>query len=286
MDGATLAPYPHYSWFAHWLAIRPPRIFAYAEDRHVTHRLLLTTAGDADIAWTAGGREEVFHSTAGDIGFYPCDHAMHALAITAASGYRAYTILLPERHLRPATAPAGTGDAGPLRPVPVFRDALMHASLLRLAEAGGVRQISEDVGDDIAARQIVMRLCGIAGCPAPEWQQDRRVFSPPVMRQIVARVDAHLVAPLPVEQVSLGFGLSPSHFARKFQKSTGVSLNRFINRRRVGLALSVLARERAPLAQLSLDLGFCSQSHFTRLFSGLTGLTPHQFSLAHRRMEE
>ena len=283
MDGATLAPYPHYSWFAYWLAIQPPRIFAYAEDRHVTHRLLLTTAGDADIAWTAGGREEVFHSSAGDIGFYPCDRAMHALSITAASGYRGYTILLPDGHLRPRTAP---GDAGPLRTVPVFRDPLIHASLLRLSEAGGVREISEDVGDDIAARQIVMRLCGILGCPAPVWHEDRRVFSAPVMRQIVARVDAHLAVPLPLERLSLDFGLSASHFARKFQKSTGVSLNRFINRRRVGLALSMLARERASLAQLSLDLGFCSQSHFTRLFSGLTGLTPHQFSLAHRRMEQ
>jgi AraC-like DNA-binding protein len=41
-----------------------------------------------------------------------------------------------------------------------------------------------------------------------------------------------------------------------------------------------------PLAQQSLDLGFCSQSHFTRLFSGLTGITPHQFRRARHLMDE
>lgn len=100
------------------------------------------------------------------------------------------------------------------------------------------------------------------------------------MRQIVDRVDAYLAAHPSLEHLSQGFGLSPSHFARKFQQSTGLSLNRFMNRRRIGLALALLRSANTPLAQLSLDLGFCSQSHFTRLFRGLTGLTPLQFSRA------
>jgi AraC-like DNA-binding protein len=32
-----------------------------------------------------------------------------------------------------------------------------------------------------------------------------------------------------------------------------------------------------PLAELSLDLGFSSQSHFTRLFSQLSGMTPAKY---------
>ena len=286
MDGARLSPYPHYSWLASWLSIRPPKVFECHEDRHVTHRLLLTTAGDADVAWTTGGNEVRFHSTAGDIGFYPCDHAPHMLAVTATGDYRAYTIFIPERHL---DAMRTSDDAVPGRAVeaiPVFRDALLEAGLLRLAGGSGCRCISENIGDEIAAQRIVMRLSEVVGCGAPDWHRDTSVFAPHVMRQIVERVDAHLATHVALEHVSRGFGLSPSHFARKFRRSTGLSLNRFMNRRRIGLSLAVLERGGTPLAQLSLDLGFCSQSHFTRLFSGLTGLTPHQFSRGHRHQGE
>jgi AraC-like DNA-binding protein len=77
------------------------------------------------------------------------------------------------------------------------------------------------------------------------------------MRQIVERVDAHLTAHPSLDVMSRGFGLS----------------------------LALLRSGKTPLAQLSLDLGFCSQSHFTRLFSSLTGLTPYQFSREWRPVE-
>jgi AraC-like DNA-binding protein len=194
-------------------------------------------------------------------------------------------MFLPDKHLCEISLSDGMHPGNAFHAIPVFRDALLHASLVRLAGGSGCRQVSEDIGDEIAARQIVMRLCVIAGGRAPDWQKDTSVFAPFVMRQIVERVDAHLAARSSLEQVSKGFGLSPSHFARKFQKSTGLSLNRFMNRRRIGLSLALLRNERATLAQLSIDLGFCSQSHFTRLFSSLTGLTPYQFRRAHRRMQ-
>ena len=98
------------------------------------------------------------------------------------------------------------------------------------------------------------------------------------MRQIVANIDAHLTARYSLTDANDGSGLSPSHFAKKFRKSTGLSLNRFMNMRRVNASLDMLAARSVPLAQLSLNLGFCSQSHFTRLFRGVTGLTPHRFS--------
>lgn len=277
MDGAALSPYPHYSWLAHWISLRTPTVFALHETRHVTHRLLLTTAGEASVAWTTGGREVSFHSADGDIGFYPCDHASHALAITARGPFEAYQVLVPDRHLRDEGDSEDVLVEGDHRAVPVFRDAVIRACLLRLAGGDGSRQISENVGDEIAARQIVMRLRVMAGGRPPDWLTDTSVFSPHVMKQIVARVDSLLSGNPSLGQVCGGFGLSPSHFARKFRNSAGVSLNRFMNRRRIGLSLALLSRASPPLTQLSLDLGFCSQSHFTRLFRSLTGMTPHQY---------
>lgn len=283
MDRARASPYPHYSWLAHWLAIRRPRVFELYENRHVAHHLLLTTHGEADIVWATNGTAVPFHAAAGDIGFFPCDLARHSLAITATE-YQAYAISIPDAQLHRVYESEDMGPTGGFSAVPLFRDAVMATSLLRLSDGNRSRAVGEDIGDEIAARQILLRLAVMAGGRSPDWQKDNSVFVPQVMRQIVERVDAHLGAHPSLEQVSTGFGLSPSHFARKFQQSTGLSLQRFMNRRRIGLSLNLLRVGGTSLAQLSLDLGFSSQSHFTRLFSSLTGLTPHQFRRLHRRM--
>jgi len=273
----TLTPYPHHSWLADWIAIMPPRVFAVVEYRCVVHRLLLTTSGDAHVAWHGHGREEKFQSTEGDIGFYPRDDAMHRLAITTTAAYRAYVLLLPDEHMQAIHASDGLRPGHEPRPIPAVRDAVIQACLLRLAEGGSCRSVSDDIGAEVAARQIVMRLSVLAGGRSPDWHRDTSVFSPSVMREAIERVDTNLARHPSLEELSTGFGLSPSHFARKFRRSAGLSLNRFMNQRRVGLAMTLLRTTKVTLAQLSLDLGFCSQSHFTRVFRQLTGMTPHQF---------
>ena len=72
-------------------------------------------------------------------------------------------------------------------------------------------------------------------------------------------------------------GLSPSHCARKVRHKEGLSLGRFVNRRRLARALVVLRKDSTSLSQVALDLGFSSQSHFTRLFSTLVGMTPAKY---------
>jgi AraC-like DNA-binding protein len=285
MDATHCSPYPHYSWFAHRLAVLPPRIFDVHECRHVTHRIMLTIRGAADVRWTTRSTETVFHAAPGGIGFFPCDRAAHAMAITAADGFQAYDVLVPEEHLTHVSTAEGLRPAADFPAIPAFRDALLEASLLRLSTKADGQQLSEDVGDEIAARQILIRLCVRLGGGPPEWHRDTSVFTPLVMRQIVARIDAHLGTHGTLEIMAGTVGLSPGHFARKFQHSAGLSLDRFINKRRIGASFVLLRTGATPLSQIALDLGFSSQSHFTRLFSGLTGITPRQFRRLHGRME-
>lgn len=283
MDRSVLSPYPHLSWLAFDLTMHPPHVFLLHEFRAVTHRLMVTEDGDADLSWGTDAATVAYHVTGGSLGFFPCDSALHSLAITAVGGFRGHELLLPRKHLQSVCQAEGAGDADDFLAIPVFRDSVLLACLLRLLTGNARGRLAEDVGSEIAARQVIMRLAAIAGGRPPDWLGDTSVFEPVVMKRIVERVDAHLVRPVSLDEISRGFGLSPSHFARKFKQSTGVSLNRFMNRRRIGLSLELLKTGSEPLAQMSLDLGFSSQSHFTRLFSGLTGITPYQFRRAHRR---
>lgn len=283
MDGDSRSPYPHFTWLAHWLSVASPRVFDVHQCRHVAHHLLLTTNGDADIHWETLGAETVFHATAGGIRFFPCDSQTHTMSVTTAGGFAAYDVMIPAWQVQRFCLAEGLRPVTEFQAVPVFRDKLLEASLHRLSSRAEGRQVSEEIGDDIAARQIVLRLCILVGGEVPEWRKDTSVFSPDVMRRVVSYIDAHLGGPMSLECMGNTVGLSPGHFARKFHHSAGESLCRFMNRRRIGASFAMLRVGGLPLVQIALDLGFSSQSHFTRLFSRLTGITPDQFRRSHRR---
>lgn len=56
--------------------------------RAVTHRLMVTEEGDADLSWGTGAADLACHVTGGSLGFFPCDSALHSLSITAGAGFR------------------------------------------------------------------------------------------------------------------------------------------------------------------------------------------------------
>jgi AraC family transcriptional regulator len=133
------------------------------------------------------------------------------------------------------------------------------------------------MGSEIAARALVLRLIELLGGYAPVWHEDRSVFPLAVISRIVEYIDSHTHRHISLVEIASLVGLSPSHCARKFRRTEGLSLERFVNRRRLAKALEVLRNSEAPLSRLALDLGFCSQSHFTRVFSSQTGLTPAKY---------
>lgn len=284
MDGEYGSPYPHYSWLAHSLSVQPPRVFGVHECRHVAHHLVLTTSGDADIVRTSRGVGRAYHTTSGAIGFFPGDGHVHAMSITAVGGFVAYDLSIPVWQMRAVCGAEGLQLTHDLQAIPDFHDTLMHACLLRLAMRPDGHHVSENIGDEIAARQILLRLSVISGNAAPDWARDESVFTPVIIRQLVACIDAHLGMPFSLETLADTVRLSPGHFARKFRLSVGVSLNRFVNGRRIAASFALLRADTSPLSGIALALGFSSQSHFTRLFSGRTGISPHRFRRLHRRM--
>jgi len=52
---------------------------------------------------------------------------------------------------------------------------------------------------------------------------------------------------------------------------------------RVRRATDALAHSSAALSQIALDSGFADQSHFTRVFSAIYGLTPARWRALHKK---
>jgi transcriptional regulator GlxA family with amidase domain len=75
-------------------------------------------------------------------------------------------------------------------------------------------------------------------------------------------------------------GLSDCHFARAFKQSTGMPPHRYLTNRRVERAIELIRETDRPLAQIALEVGFCDQSHFSRLIARVTGTTPRELRRA------
>lgn len=77
-------------------------------------------------------------------------------------------------------------------------------------------------------------------------------------------------------------GLSPGYFTRAFKQSTGQPPYAWLQRMRISRARNLLAGSDLPIAQIALECGFASQSHMTRIFTPLTGMSPAQWRRRHR----
>ena len=71
--------------------------------------------------------------------------------------------------------------------------------------------------------------------------------------------------------------MSKYHFCHLFKRSTGLSPHQYVKRVRVQRARQLLAEHRLSLVEIANELGFSDQSHFTRTFHTVVGVTPSQY---------
>ena len=76
--------------------------------------------------------------------------------------------------------------------------------------------------------------------------------------------------------------MSANEFARRFQQKTRVAPYAWFMSRRIERAKEMLLRTDLPTVDVALDVGFCSQSHFTEAFRRRVGQSPARWRAIHR----
>lgn len=102
-------------------------------------------------------------------------------------------------------------------------------------------------------------------------------------RRVEALLDSHLDGEITLDRLAQECGLSVSHFARAFRKTNGTSPHRWLVGRRVAKAKDLLHNSTTPLSEIALACGFADQSHFTRVFTKMVGISPGASRRSHRR---
>ena len=82
---------------------------------------------------------------------------------------------------------------------------------------------------------------------------------------------------LTLDDLSREAGVHPVHLSRVFRKCVGEGIGEYVHRLRVRAACEQILEPEISIAEVSLALGFADQSHFTRAFRRVTGMTPAAF---------
>lgn len=103
----------------------------------------------------------------------------------------------------------------------------------------------------------------------PKWLEQAREF-----------IHAHFTERLTLAQIAELAGVHPVHLAREFRKHFHSSTANYVTQLRIELACRELAKLDTPLAHVASATGFYDQSHFSKTFKRLTGMTPTRYRIA------
>jgi transcriptional regulator GlxA family with amidase domain len=101
-------------------------------------------------------------------------------------------------------------------------------------------------------------------------------LSPKTLRRVQDHIAANLGQKITNEALAQVAKLSPSHFARAFKDSQGVAPHRYILECRVKRTQELLATD-LSLSEIAVEVGFSDQSHLTRWFREIVGVTPGSY---------
>jgi len=100
------------------------------------------------------------------------------------------------------------------------------------------------------------------------------------LRRVLAYMEEHLSEDIGLCTLASIAGFSIHHFSDVFKAETGFTPHQFLIDRRIHRAKQMLLGSSAPIAQISAEVGFSGQSHFSGHFRKLTGTTPLRFRRA------
>lgn len=101
------------------------------------------------------------------------------------------------------------------------------------------------------------------------------------LRRVVEFMQRRLAHPITTKEIAASIDLSDSHFRRGFKIATGVTPYSWLLNARIGEARKMLVEASVPISEIASAVGFGDQSHFTRMFQKVMGVSPRAWQRDH-----
>lgn len=99
----------------------------------------------------------------------------------------------------------------------------------------------------------------------------------PLVRRIIRCIQDHLYESWTASDTAEALNMDLSYLCRHFKKETGETISTYIQKIKIQEGKRLMEFSDLSLAQISVQLGFSSQSYFHRVFKKLTGMTPGDY---------
>lgn len=123
----------------------------------------------------------------------------------------------------------------------------------------------------LLARRLLETYCGIE---LPDAAVNGTRLSETATRMVCDFIEAHLRTQITLEDLAALVHLSPFHFARCFKATLGLAPHQYVIARRVELAKQLLLTSTLTVVEIAWSVGYENISHFRRVFTLHTGVTP------------
>ncbi len=155
----------------------------------------------------------------------------------------------------------------------VARDDCKGGELLWLAMKLFREVHGSQPADDLSVESLLAELMAAAARMPSESKGQR----PQWLRRIIDKLAADYSERLTLEDLSREAGVHPVHLSRVFRRCVGEGIGEHVRRLRMRAACEQMRMPGISIAEISLALGFADQSHFTREFRRVAGITPLAF---------
>jgi AraC family transcriptional regulator len=97
--------------------------------------------------------------------------------------------------------------------------------------------------------------------------------------RVIDYMKTNLAQDLSIFDLATLTGMSESHFSRSFKQSVGISPYQYLMQQRVERAKELLEQRSVAISTIALDCGFANQTHLTKVFRQMTGMTPKAYKM-------
>lgn len=126
---------------------------------------------------------------------------------------------------------------------------------------------------DLIAEGISLEMLAFAARKHVSAEKQQPVW----LARVVEKLTEEFTGNFSTEELATEAGVHPVHLAAVFRQFYNETMGEYVQKLRIAHASALLLDRELPLSEIAYEAGFSDQSHFTRIFKRIVGVTPGAF---------
>ena len=161
---------------------------------------------------------------------------------------------------------------------PKFQDSAIRRLMTLLLEEVRAGGPSGKLYCDSLAHALAIRYLLLGERPQNQRADSSVSALPPyALKRVLERIEHSFESEVSLASLAEEAGYSRGHFLKMFRTSTGMTPHRYLLKRRIDHARSLLKRQEVNITDIAAYCGFSSQAHLTQVFREHVGVTPADY---------